>query len=386
MNLEPIKKTASLAPDTLAQYVSDVADTEAAIFTLKQAEAQLETKMKHFYDSFHKSIKEKKQECDSLKEALEHHEKTKMTPVEYARENGKYPDGIGDLLPKCFYGLILVLFISVPLYLILAIIYYFSSGGKFSDIFSDFSYTAPFSNHLFLIALFSLIGIAFLSIFYYIFRDFFATNRDYRDCITIGYNVYLTEHENERNTRKENLKKEKQELWNREKQLESAKSGYAVLGAQLAHTRAKREELERQKKKLYAVNIIPPDYRFMDCVLVFDFIFRNGLADTMREAVANYEERVFRGEVIKGMDSILRSIHNLAAGMSMIVTRLDTINRTVSMLSSDLFRYSESVIAQQKSNQAATERLIEETKLGRYATEELHRTTERIAYYNGLLP
>ena len=45
---------------------------------------------------------------------------------------------------------------------------------------------------------------------------------------------------------------------------------------------------------MYDMNIIPPDYR--DLVYLFGFykIFRNNLADTMREAVLLYEERDYR--------------------------------------------------------------------------------------------
>ena len=66
------------------------------------------------------------------------------------------------------------------------------------------------------------------------------------------------------------------------------------------------DELHAKKESLYRANIIPPDYRELDCVLMFHQIFRNDLADTMREAVKIYEERVFRQEVIRGIDRIYR--------------------------------------------------------------------------------
>lgn len=49
--------------------------------------------------------------------------------------------------------------------------------------------------------------------------------------------------------------------------------------------------LDKNKNKMYDMNIIPPDYR--DLVYLFGFykIFRNNLADTMREAVQRSNEQ-----------------------------------------------------------------------------------------------
>lgn len=64
------------------------------------------------------------------------------------------------------------------------------------------------------------------------------------------------------------------------------------------------EKLYEQRKEFYSVGIVPPDYRYLDCVGVLRQIFSNDLADTMREAVLIYEERVFRGDLIRGIDKI----------------------------------------------------------------------------------
>ncbi len=366
MNLEPIKKTASLTSDTLAQYVSDVANTEAAIFTLKKMEGELKTRKTSLLDSANKKTQDLQSEIVDLRQQAAEAASQKISLQEYTKK--QKPDdpppvvsfiaeavgmGIGLFIP--------VFVVEFLLFMILADVEVAFSSGLFWIIF--------------------LIALLTISILLE-----FAKTSEERGIIKKEYQQYLDTLSEEIKCTTIFLEGAMEEFEEAQENLANAKIECNILDKQFTDTRTKRQELEGHLQSLYAMGIIPPDYRAMDCVLVFDFIFRNGLADTMREAVTNYEERVFRGEVIKGMDSILRSINNLTAGMSMVVTRLNSINQNVSMMSQDLYQFSQSMIQKQQSSQAATERLIEETKLGRYATEQLHYTTKRIAYYNDLLP
>lgn len=139
----------------------------------------------------------------------------------------------------------------------------------------------------------------------------------------------------------------------------------------------KADEIAKIKQNLYSLGIVPPDYREMDCVIMFDQIFRNDLADTMREAVKIYEERVFRGEVIRGIENIYNRLGKLAATMSSIETRLYGIHKDVVSISDDLYAFSQQadkMCEQQKE-------LLNETKYNRYANEAVAESAKKIEKY-----
>ncbi len=85
--------------------------------------------------------------------------------------------------------------------------------------------------------------------------------------------------------------------------------------------------LAEEKESLYALNVIPPNYRYIDCIMVLDYVFRNDLADDMRGAVLYYEDRIFRGSVIKGLDNIVNAIDNLSSEMYEVQTKLQAIEK-----------------------------------------------------------
>lgn len=178
---------------------------------------------------------------------------------------------------------------------------------------------------------------------------------------------------------------------------------YVCAQANLLVRRA--DELHSKKESLYKVNIIPPDYRALDCVIMFHQIFRNDLADTMREAVKIYEERVFRQEVIRGIDKIYQMLGHLSASMSLIENRLVQIRDEVRFMSNDIYQISEKlsdISSSQRSladsarqqnqtsiqlnqtlyaQQRTQEKQLAETRASRYATEALKNATDQLVWY-----
>lgn len=157
----------------------------------------------------------------------------------------------------------------------------------------------------------------------------------------------------------------------------------------------KADLIQKQKEKLYALNIIPPDYRTFDCALELDHIFRNDLADTMRQAILIYDERVFRGEIIKGIENIYNMLGNLAATMSNIESVLRDIKSDVHTMSNDVFNISHNmeILArtQEKmldetidANRAAANKqqeLIAETRATRYAANAVQESNRKYEWY-----
>lgn len=150
-----------------------------------------------------------------------------------------------------------------------------------------------------------------------------------------------------------------------------------VIKKQMDILRQRRVELEAIRSQLYSVGIIPPDYRTMDCVYGLDHIFRNGLADTMREAVLQYEDRVFKGQVVRGMGAILSQLRSLSGQMSYIVNDIHTINRNVEFMSQDLSNLADS----QARGQKTLDSILEESKATRYANEAIQKHNEEVKKY-----
>lgn len=104
------------------------------------------------------------------------------------------------------------------------------------------------------------------------------------------------------------------------------------------------ETVNRQMCEFYSLNLIPPDYRSLECVIAFDQMFRNDLVDNMREAALLYDERVFRGEMIKGLDNIYNSINNLGALMSETVAVLRSIESNTERMCDELMDISSNLV------------------------------------------
>lgn len=144
-------------------------------------------------------------------------------------------------------------------------------------------------------------------------------------------------------------------------------------------------EIKKNIQKMHeAVNIIPLDYRDMDCILTFQQIFRNDLADTMREAVMIYEQRVFRQEVIRGMDRIYSQLDELNVSMHFMKHTLSSIRSDVSMMSQDMYQVvgkMDRIAGGIDENKELQAKILSETRASRYAAEALQQSQEKCAEY-----
>lgn len=161
------------------------------------------------------------------------------------------------------------------------------------------------------------------------------------------------------------LKKENIEAWSKK------------LNEEIDKVIPHREILTNQMHKLYSFNLIPPDYREVDCTMMFDQIFRNDLADNMREAVKIYEERIFRGDVIRGIDKIYGMLGQLNTSMMQIGRNLESVKEQVSFMSNDLC-HMVTLTEEANEHQRA---ILRETELNRYAVESVRSSTENLEYY-----
>lgn len=154
-----------------------------------------------------------------------------------------------------------------------------------------------------------------------------------------------------------------------------------------------------QKKQIYQLNIIPPDYRTFDACVMLNAIFRNDLADTMREAILIYDERVFRGDVLRGIDNIYQMLGQLAHSMKEISDRLYSINSAVNQMVEETRTISSQLYSMEKSAQDSSARItdaiqdatrqneqyqaaiLRESQATRYSMAALEHTAQQHEWY-----
>ena len=162
-----------------------------------------------------------------------------------------------------------------------------------------------------------------------------------------------------------------------EEALEIAKREKEILDSEAARCRQAASDIRDQLDRMYVMDVIPPDYRYFDCILVLNQIFRNDLADNMREAVDLYEERVFRGEVLKGVRNIYSRLEKMNASMSYMVNDLREVQREVGAMDRNMAQISQRISRGEVNRLAA----VREVQSARYAAEAVERSRERCNEY-----
>lgn len=136
--------------------------------------------------------------------------------------------------------------------------------------------------------------------------------------------------------------------------------------------------------KIYiSADIIKEGYRYIDCVVILDFAFKNDLVDTIREGIEYYETRVFRNRVIKGIQNICSRIDELTSTVRAIGRdildirdRIDGLNSNAEEIITGLTRTE----ALQNKALAIHNEALNNTKATRYAVESIRDSTRRYNY------
>lgn len=142
------------------------------------------------------------------------------------------------------------------------------------------------------------------------------------------------------------------------------------------------EQLYDQRKEFYEVGIVPPDYRYLDCVGVLYQIFVNDLADTMRDAILLYEERVFRGEMIRGIDKIndhLESIEHNIEQMNVMMRFVGVKLCEISAQSGEIIKELGNIADKIDENTVVSEMILGGIALSNAQTEAIRNNTKRIS-------
>lgn len=158
--------------------------------------------------------------------------------------------------------------------------------------------------------------------------------------------------------------------------------------AQIDSASKSLEELKGIRDKMYALDILPPDYCELKHLHYFEHYFRNRLVDNITDAVIMYRQEAFQEMVGLSLGNILASINSLTGEVRLLGMSLQKIQTEVGVISSEVFRGN---LIQEKlldtvqegfdSMQFSADSLMEETRAQRYATEAIKESTSRLAWY-----
>ena len=376
MGNEVVKK------DILAQYVHDAVEMEAAIFTLDQF------KVKYQQDK-EQMIREKEQEVEKAtnyynvqndkvreaKETLEIYKQKQPKQEEFKQEKKTYGyfERMGRDIKRC---LLIVLLFFCHLILFNVIQALLSKNGI--ELSGKASTLLTWIELAIVLALFIIV---------YVLRKRKKAKR-IKDEHTRKFEESLNNHKLHILSLEEECKAQSEEARARymsvseaRAELQKTKKYCESIDKQISIITQQRNMIKKNLEQFYNYGLVPPDYRTFDCVIMLDQIFRNDLADTMREAIKIYEERVFRGSVIRGMDKICSMLGQLSSDMLAISLKLDMVNSNIAHMSSDFDSLKRRMVSESAKNRAVTEDLIRETQLGRYTNEKLLESTKALEKY-----
>lgn len=383
----------------LATYVHDAMELETKLYTMRELEKSLENSEKAFEVEMRKKLPKApiyeamQPYATPMAEIGEEDQQQRIKIINDKTNKEIHKKGIkGYLSEHLDVALGLCTVLTIPLFLVLLWFFYdrfvFMLQDDFNAMFAIIGITVGIDILLFVVILIIIL----ISGLYKAKRKFAAEEAAELNAIQIEnnkakiHNTYLSE--TNAKIKADNLARQErneQRKANYEFLYQRAKAKYdnqcAAYHAQLNQVKQSIQELEAQRTRFYAIGIIPPDYREIDQIYQFDQIFRNDLADNMREAVKIYEERVFRGEVIRGINNIVASINNLTGVMSGLARTIESVQTQVSFLSQDVYQMAQSQAAQQAESQAQLESIMSNAKATRFAAEAVRENSEKLVRY-----
>ena len=177
-----------------------------------------------------------------------------------------------------------------------------------------------------------------------------------------------------------------------EKELERKKNNLKVQTNKARTLEYRSSVFKKESKKMAKIleqsyeqtGVVPIDYRYISCVLMIDYVFKNDLADTVREAIEYYETKVFRDGLFNKLDDIHNTLKIMSGKLSSMTSILRSINSQVGELSEDVCNISENsnlIAGGMAESVVLQEKTFAETKAMRYATEAVASSCEYALKY-----
>lgn len=343
----------------ISSYLRAATEIEKDIYVMEEACKEINACIESESESENEIVRN----ISGCKNKIKEHEERISNPRKYIPKETLAPTEKSEVKAKAQFGTIacgIFPFIAIFTYLVLGI-----------TVFDEFESVE--TNLLISV----LVGL-FVSVVIYFFGKIIIVpkkikeNERYNNHIVIDMFV---------EREKEELEKEKKAFDEYVKKADELAAHAEYHREQLNKLHEKLKILNANRDRFYSVGIVPPDYRTIDCVYVLDQIFRNDLADTMRDAVLLYEERTFRGDLIRGINNIVTHMDKLSSLLSGLRNDIKTIKLDVTEMCDNM----EKIYAQNRDYAAASaqdrERLYEETKLHRFALEAIEESNKKLVDY-----
>lgn len=360
-NLE--KNQITLTKNKISTFIHDMKELEQQQFTLKETRAKCISRRQTTSENAKHKISEAENACRQTDINLNQALKNRIPKPKEVSEPKKVREPFG-----LFVSLILLLFVYTPIAIAIAIMIAYSPIMLLLPEAKDANDTVV------------VLG-SFLALLLAGFNNIMV-NRRYRR-YKKKLKKYLQYLESNKNyeQQEENIKNCQEQCKLAQKMSENAKIYNSDAKTQIEKLNLMIEflslhisKIEDQKNQLYTVGIVPPDYRKLDCLIEFDQMFRNDLVDTVREAIKTYEERVFRGEVVRGVEKIYNMLGNLSASMQNIEKTLYSIQSEVRLMSDEIYNIASATESFQSS-------MLSESRAARYAAEALQKSQEKCESY-----
>ena len=119
--------------------------------------------------------------------------------------------------------------------------------------------------------------------------------------------------------------------------------------------------------------------------MMLDRFFKNNLVNNMQEAVRYYDHKLEIGEIVGGLDNIRKAICDLNSTMRSVNSTMQSVAQRLKQIDDNTYSMHQDILdaldRQTAENKKASNALLEESRAGRYATEQLNETNEKILWY-----
>jgi len=380
MSNDVANSNVSLPKEHLAEYVKNVAKLEVDIYTLDKSIKKCEVQRKNALQSAKNSFNEANNELSEVSDRIDSLKNTEYVPP---KKPVKKSLSLSEYIGVYFEAIIITIFKIFLLIIVPLIVLRIAKGILGDDLIYKFlgkfigfiGLSVNENGNIQVSTLAGLVAIiVLLRTIYNRYRKADQYNRNsykeacdsfpeleknHRENFDRLYENALNDLNNEFRQKESNLIKAQQRL-------DAATKHFNLTGLEISEAKNNYNLMCSNLQKIYDLNIIPPDYRKIDCMLIINDYFRNDLVDTIREAILMYRDQIFKKEIVSGIMNINASLSSISMTMQNISRTLKDIANQVDYMSLDMSK------------------MQNDFELTRYATESINESNSKLAYYEDL--
>ena len=311
---QAIEKTDLPSKKNIAGFVHSVTDMEMRVFTLNEVAKACREEAHKKENEVISKINNKKYELTKCERAYKEKVNSR-NEVDSFRKYCRYRRSVGRIIGFLFMHYFLGAFFSISLAMYTTMIIQKDIGAEWNS----------------LTTMLVFVGIA---IYLTAFTLIWALVK------TKNYKKELRYREQNVLTAEEEVKKAQKAIYDAEQELENQKNDSLTLYNKAEELDFAASKIRENLKQCYELDIIPPSYRKLVCLIIINDIFVNDKADTMREAILLCDSEIRHGQLINKLDDIYHSLETLATNIQSIVDIVSGISNNIKKISYDICNMS----------------------------------------------